>query len=63
MLIMQRCLENFEGNRFLFTDEKHRLIRVCTVCLFLMDDSKFKLGNLKKFTITNYMKIFRVKKI
>jgi hypothetical protein len=60
VLLLQRCLENFENERYLFTDEKHRVLRVSAVCLYLMDDSKQKLGSNKKVNISQCIKLFKV---
>src|SRR4051812_37676907 len=36
-LLINRCADNFESERFLFCDQKHSFLRVIVLCIFLID--------------------------
>lgn len=59
-LLIEKCADNFEHDQFLFCDEKHCLLRVIVLGIFLLDgDSKTNKNNLKSLGISRLCKIFQ----
>ncbi|KAL0491851.1 Rac-binding component of scar regulatory complex [Acrasis kona] len=55
-LILERCANNFESERFLFCDEKYCFLRVIVLVIYLID----KIPNVyKKLPVSRIIKLFK----
>lgn len=58
-IIVHRCVDNFDSQRYLYGEEKHSFIRVSALGLFLMDDKTGKLGKVKNLSLSKVCKLFK----
>lgn len=58
-IIVHRCVDNFEAQRYLLGEDKHAFIRVSALGLFLMDDKSGKLGKVKGLNLSKVYKLYK----